>query len=229
MRHRTTLVVVAAFAVLVPAPALAQESSSPHPTPATPHRDCYTQMIDRPTEPVDAWGLDGKGGATFTVQGDPDSEHFGPDEATIQGYVRPGTERRELGRAATDDQARATVSVPLTGNARLHASGAGCPFSGVEYVVLVKARLGALHAHRNGPRDYTFSTFYAGPDGKVGNLYRVLPDGREILTSQTRMRGELVTIRRVFLGSGRFGFVLRSGDDINSLGASTAIRATVIH
>ena len=118
----------------------------------------------------------------------------------------------------------------LDGSTRVFATSADPLCEGRTHtaVALVQDRFGGLTAHRNGTRDYTFSAFHAGPAGKVASLYRVLPDGREVLTAQTRTGGEWVTVRRVFTGSGRFGFVLRTGDDINSLGASTGVRDTVL-
>lgn len=242
--RRPLVTAAAVLALLAPVPAFAQESRTPSPTATnpqdhnmgpvspspspqqTPHMDCYNR-IDADPESVSAWGLDGKGGVNLVIQGDPNDGEG--QTIVVRGYVRPNTEPRELARVPVEADGKARVFLRLQGNTRLSAFGGGCFFSSGDRVIPVKARLGNLHAVRNAARDYTFSAFYAGPDGKVGNLYRVLPDGRQVLTSQTRMSGEFVRINRTFLGSGRFGFVLRTGDDINSLGASTNVRDTVIH
>ena len=191
-----------------------------------PHRDCGPVVEVAETAP--AWGLDGKGGATVTVRTPPSDSMR---DIVLYGYTRPtsSTEFRELARKKADENGDATFQLPLTGSTRLYAFGGGCVFSSRQHVVNVQARLAGLTAYRHGVRDYAFSTFYAGPRGKVGNLYRVTAQGREVLTSQTRMSAELVSIRRLFTGSGRFGFVLRTGDDINSVGASTNVRPTVVH
>lgn len=216
---------------LAPGSAGAQESPAPPPASpapsatATPHRDCAPTVQPVPS-PVPAWGMDGQGGVTVTVQGDPDADG---SVVALSGYTRPSTEHRELARGTTDANGQARIPLRLQGSTRLSASGGGCVFGGEQTVIVVRARLGSLAAQRRGPRDYTFSTFYAGPAGKIGSLYRVLPDGREVLTAQTRLGGEWVVLRRVFTGSGRFGFVLRTGDDITSLGASTGVRDTVVH
>lgn len=233
MRRSTTVLALTA-ALLAPAPAVAQESPQPGPTSdgqatpspaATPAYDCGARITLGPT-PVDAWGLDGRGGTTITVHG---SQRHPGSQVSVHGYTRPGTQSRSLGTATTDENSVARITLPLQGSTRLYASAEHCVFASDSVVIPVRARLGGLTARRNGPRDYTFSAFYAGPAGKVGNLYRVLPDGREILTSQTRLGGEWPMVRRVFTGSGRFGFVLRAGSDINSLGAATNVRDTVIH
>lgn len=221
--RRIATVLALSVAVLSPGTAWAQQSPSPSPTPTPAHGNCGP-VIDPTASPVPAWGLDGKGGVTVTVRGG------GPNgEVTLFGYTRPATEVRELARGKANDTGTATFPLAIQGNTRVYAVASGCAVASEHRIINVQARFGGLTARRNGPRDYTFSAFYAGPAGKVGNLYRVLPDGREVLTSQTRLAGEWPHIRRVFTGSGRFGFVLRAGNDINSLGASSTVRDTVIH
>lgn len=197
------------------------QSPSPRPEPS----ECFLRMVTWMQPAYPAWGLDGNGKQGVDVFANHDTT------VTLSGYERPSTDVRVLGTATTNEEGYANVPVRLQGHTRLFLSSDEplCADRTQTTVALVQARLGALHAFRHGPRDYSFSTFYAGPAGKVGNLYRVLPDGREVLTSQTRLSGERVSIRRLFTGSGRFGFVLRTGDDVNSLGAATDVRPTVIH
>lgn len=232
LRRPLALAVAPLAALALAAPASAQEAT-PTPSPQqTPHADCYPAVLNedgsfasmqKPLPVAPAWGMDGEGGRTIRVKAaEPGTE------VIATGYVRPNTKARELGRAVVDKNQVATFRFSFQGNARVEFRGGGCPF-GAEWVAPTKARLGGLLARRNDVRDYSFSTFYAGPAGKVGNLYRVTSDGREVLTSRTRMVPEFVTINRKFLGSGRFGFVLRTGNDINSAGASTNVRDTVIH
>lgn len=196
------------------------ESPSPAPSPS----ECVLRIVTyAPAYP--AWGMDGsvkQGVDVFTNPG-----HV----VTLTGYERPGTDVRTLGAKGSNRDGYVNFPVTLQGSARVFATSDSpvCDGRTETAVAAVQARFGNLTAQRNSPRNYSFAAFYAGPAGKVGNLYRVLPDGREVLTSQTRLRGEFALINRVFLGSGRFGFVLRTGDDINSLGGSTNIRDTVIH
>lgn len=85
-----------------------------------------------------------------------------------------------------------------------------------------------LDAVRNGVRDYTFSG-QASRDDQVLSLYRVTANGSQVLTAQTRSSGGRWSLRRVFTGSGRFGFVVRTGRDMaNAAGAST-VRPTLVH
>jgi hypothetical protein len=87
-----------------------------------------------------------------------------------------------------------------------------------------------LTAVRNGLRDYTFSGRAVSRPGHVLNLYRVQRDGTEVLTSRTpSTTAGTWTVRRFFLGSGEFGFVVRTpADQANAAGASN-VRPTVIH
>ena len=243
MRRRAALTTLS-LALLVPSPAVAQESPTPSPsstpidcsqvpaeqggcpTPSpTSVSDC-APSLETPAS-VPSWGQDGRGGAatvTVTLREKPGAK------VTLHGYTRPSTEVRVLGRGTTSDTGTADIALQhLRGNTRVFASVEGCDSPSEHRIINVQPRMGGLTAHRHGPRDYTFALFYFGPNGKVGNLYRVLPDGREVLTSQTRMSGEYVMIRRLFTGSGRFGFVLRSGNDITSLAVSSNVRDTVVH
>lgn len=196
--------------------------ATPAPTPSP--TECRLDVVTWKPAYV-AWGMDGNGRQGVDVFSVPGST------VTLRGYERPSTEERTLGTRTTNRDGYANFPLALQGSTRVYATSDAdvCAGRTETDVALVQARLGGLHAHRHGVRDYSFSTFYAGPDGKVGNLYRVTAEGREVLTSQTRLLGEWVSIRRQFLGSGRFGFLLRTGDDVNSLGASTGVRDTVIH
>jgi hypothetical protein len=233
---------VAATALLVPAsPSLAcsapqapenpsgycenptPEGQSPRPAPSP--SEC-TRLVIRTYQPgYPAAGLDQE------VKQNVDVFAVAGSTVTLTGYERPSTEVRTFGTRTTNYEGFVRFPVRLQGSARLFATSDAevCAGRTATAVAVVQARLGGLTAHRSAPRDYSFTTFYAGPAGKVGNLYRVLPDGREVLTAQTRLGGEWATIRRTFTGSGRFGFVLRTRDDAGSLGTSTNVRDTVIH
>lgn len=182
-----------------------------------------------------AWGMDSGGGA---ASGRFNVAVYGNAGATITltGYERPSTDVKHLGSAVVGNNNRrghGMVYIPVTfnGNARVFATtdAEQCSEDPTRTAVApVQARLGAVAAYRSAPRQYAFSGFYAGPDGKVLNLYRVA-DGRSILTAQTRAYGERWSIRRTFLGSGAWDFFARVGTDINSLGTQSPSRFTVIH
>jgi hypothetical protein len=131
---------------------------------------------------------------------------------------------------------RQTYSLRPTTNTRLDVAfgfRTGCLYAdgflwGPPAVIDVAPRL-TLTAFRNGPRDYTFSGTATRPD-QVLSLYRVNANGSEVLTSQARATdAQTWSLRRVFLGSGRFGFVLRTGRDMANAPGASNVRNTVIH
>lgn len=99
---------------------------------------------------------------------------------------------------------------------------------GTAGIIDVAPRL-TIQAARNRVRDYTFSGTASRP-GQLLSLYRTTATGSSVLTSQTRATAAGAwTIHRKFLGSGRFGFVLRSGRDMASAPGASRVRDTVIH
>ena len=81
---------------------------------------------------------------------------------------------------------------------------------------------------RNGRRDYTFQgRILPRRSGQLITLYRVEPDGRRIITAQLRTDATgTYRLRRLFTGSGRFGFLTRTGTTLtNAAGESGEGRA----
>jgi hypothetical protein len=116
-------------------------------------------------------------------------------------------------------------------NTRLYAQQRGCT-AGNQVVLGVRTTL-SLAAVRNGTRNYTFSgdSLPARPGGLIVSLYRVNPDGSQVLTAQARASsatGEWSLTRR-FTGSGTFGFVVRTGQDLLNAPGSSRVRQTLIY
>ena len=81
-------------------------------------------------------------------------------------------------------------------------------------------------------RDYTFSgrLLPARPGGLIASLYRVTADGSQILAAQTRANASdgTYTIARRFTGSGRFSFVVRTGQDLQNAPGSSNARSLLV-
>ena len=161
----------------------------------------------------------------------------------LWAYTRPST-RYTLVRSGTTDDNGLVTFAPLRppANTRLQARQRGCAF-GDSRVLNVQTQL-SLNVVRNGTRDYTFSgsAIPARPHGLIVTLYRVTFDGRQVLTAQTRANANVgqpgydarrpagsYTIRRQFLGSGRFGFVVRTGQDLQNAPGRSNTRSTLIY
>jgi hypothetical protein len=157
-------------------------------------------------------------------------------------YTRPSTEYVLVRSGRTDADGNVTFAeLRPPANTRLKAQQRGCAF-GESKVLNVRTQL-SLFATRNGPRTYTFSgnAIPARPFGLIVSLYRVTPDGREILTAQTRAnanRGQAgydpnrpagaYSIKRTFTGTGRFGFVVKTGQDLQNAPGRSNTRPTLI-
>ena len=130
--------------------------------------------------------------------------------------------------------------VPPT-NTRLFAQQRGCQ-AGPQIVLNVRTQL-SLNVVRNGTRNYTFSgsAIPARPDGLIVTLFRVTNDGRQIIAAQTRANANVgqrgydprrpagsYSIRRQFTGSGRFGFVVRTGQDLQNAPGSSNVRSLAV-
>lgn len=89
----------------------------------------------------------------------------------------------------------------------------------------------SIDAVRNAGRDYTFKgVVRPAANGTVVSLYRVGGNSVEVLAAQGRTdNAGRYSIRRVFTGSGRFGFFVRAaGTSINESGDSGS-RPTLIY
>ena len=150
----------------------------------------------------------------------------------LYAYTRPSTQFR-LVRTVTIPTGTAPdpmVSLRPPGNTRLYAQQRGCP-AGPQKVINVRTAL-SLFAQRDGVRTYTFSgdSLPARPGGLIVSLYRLAADGRQVLTAQARAsatdgRWRLV---RVFTGSGRFGFVVRTGQDLQNAPGRSNVRTLLV-
>ena len=149
----------------------------------------------------------------------------------LYAYSRPSTTYRLVRSGTTDSNGNVTFTdlKPPT-NTRLYAQQRGCAI-GQSVVLNVRTQI-SLNVVRNGTRDYTFSgrLLPARPGGLIASLYRVTTTGQQILTSQTRAdasTGQYV-INRKFTGSGRFGFVVRTGQDLQNAPGSSNVRSLLV-
>ena len=86
---------------------------------------------------------------------------------------------------------------------------------------------------RNGTRDYTFSgnSLPARPVGLIVSIYRIAADGSPVLAAQVRADGSTGqwSIRRAFSSNGRFGFVTRTGQDLQNAPGSSNVRSLLVY
>ncbi|HVE73844.1 MAG TPA: hypothetical protein VNA30_01950 [Mycobacteriales bacterium] len=143
-------------------------------------------------------------------------------------YSRPSTTyfQARIAEVGADGTAQFILTPPT--NTRLYAQQQNCPAS-ASIVVNVRTAIG-ISAVRNGFRNYTFSggTLPKRP-GQLVSLYRVTSTGSEVLTGQDRTdaNGRWV-INRVFTGSGRFGFIARTSQDLINAPGASVVRPTLI-
>lgn len=142
----------------------------------------------------------------------------------LYAYTRPSTAYRVVRSAEVGADGVATFTVVPPANTRLYAQQRGCTAS-PSVVLNVRTAL-SLSVVRTGEQRYRFTgdTLPARTGGLLVNLYRVTASGGEVLTAQVRAnaRNGEWTINRTFTGTGRFGFVARTGQDLqNAAGAST--------
>ncbi|MCW2613732.1 MAG: hypothetical protein JWN08_726, partial [Frankiales bacterium] len=150
----------------------------------------------------------------------------------LEAYTRPSTTYRVVRRAeinAAGDDAQFTITPPA--NTRLRARVVGCAF-GDSKVMNVRTAL-SIFATRTGVKTYRFSgdSLPARPGGLIVSLYRVTASGSQVLTAQTRASattGDWV-INRTFTGTGRFGFVVRTGQDLQNAPGASNVRPTQIY
>lgn len=116
-------------------------------------------------------------------------------------------------------------------NTRLQARHGDCTF-GPSVVLNVRTAL-TLNVERLGTREYAFSgdSLPARPGGLVVSVYRITTAGSQVLTAQSRASestGEWRLVRR-FTGSGRFGFLVRTGQDLLNAPGSSAVRSLLVY
>lgn len=165
------------------------------------------------------------GSGSLTVSGTPGSE------VQLLAYSRPSTTFRLVRQGTLPADGELSFDVTPPTNTRLYAQQIGCDPS--DSVVLnVRTQL-SLDVVRNGVRDYTFGGrgLPARGGGLVVSLYRVTEAGGQVLTAQARAAADTgrYTIRRVFTGTGRFGFVVRTGQDLQSAPGSSNVRSLLVY
>ncbi|MCA1712181.1 MAG: metallophosphoesterase [Actinobacteria bacterium] len=155
-----------------------------------------------------------------------------PERAVeLWAYTRPSTAYSRVRTGTTDASGTATFSVRPSANTRLYAAVADCPGGG-SVVLAVRTAL-SLAVSRTGTREYVFSgdSLPARRGGLIVSLYRVEAGGRQVLTAQARaseLTGEWSLVRR-FSGTGRFGFVVRTGQDLQNAPGTSAVRSVLVY
>ena len=151
----------------------------------------------------------------------------------LLAYTQPSRTFRVVRSAEVGADGVAEFRIAPPANTRLYAQQRGCPADAARDSRVVNVRTAlSLLVERTGPRAYTFrgDSLPARAGGLVVSLYRVTGDGRQVLTAQTRANastGEWRIDRR-FTGSGRFGFVVRTGQDLQNAPGSSNVRSVLV-
>lgn len=223
-RSRVEDVALALPVTGVPSPGPSTTPPSPGPS-SPPPAQCATParvQLDRDT-------IIATGSAGVSVTG--------PAGSTVDlyAYTRPSSTFRVVRTGVVGTDGRLTLAaLRPPANTRLYALTRGCTADIARDSVVLNVRTAlSLFAKRNGVRDYTFNgdSLPARPGGLIVSLYRVTDNGRQVLTSQARASattGEY-TINRRFTGTGRFGFVVRTGQDLQNAPGSSNVRPTLIY
>jgi hypothetical protein len=145
-------------------------------------------------------------------------------------YTRPSTTYAVVRTGVVGSNGTVSWDIRPPRNTRLYAQQRGCA-PGNQVVLGVRTTL-SLAAVRNGTRSYTFSgdSLPARPGGLIVSLYRINADGSQVLTAQARASattGEW-SLTRQFSGTGTFGFVVRTGQDLQNAPGSSRVRPTMI-
>ena len=145
-------------------------------------------------------------------------------------YSQPSTSYRQVREQVLGSSGATSFEITPPTNTRMYAQQVGCDPS--DTVVLNVRTQISLNVVRNGARDYTFSgrLLPARAGGLIASLYRVRSDGAQILTSQTRANPATgaYSIPRRFTGSGRFGFVVRTGQDLQNAPGTSNVRSLLV-
>ncbi len=156
----------------------------------------------------------------------------------LVAYTRPSTDYRVVRRGSVPEGQAAvfTWAVRPTGNTRLYVRTTNCTESFGEperqtdsQVITVRPAV-SLGVVRNARRDYTFSGRVLPARGQLVTLYRLTADQRAVLTAQTHVAEDgTYILRRRFTGSGTFGFVTRTGQDLTNAAGRSGVRATSVY
>lgn len=203
----------------------ASPKPSPSPSAASPMPSASSGPCAVPARVELATGtIDASTAAPATVVGTPGAR------VDVQAYTQPSTSDRVVRSVQLDNTGRAAIRLVPPANTRLYAQESGCA-AGPSVVLNVRSTL-TLFAKRNGTRDYTYTgdSLPARSGGLIVSLYRVQADGMRVLTAQTRAdagNGEWRIDRR-FTGTGRFGFVLLTGQDLQNAPGTSRTRPTEV-
>ena len=205
-----------------PSPTPTSTTSPPPGSTPPPATSCATATttLDRTTiTATDIVGL--------TVRATPNTT------VDLFAYSRPNTTFNRVRTAVVGSDGTVRFAVRPGGNTRLYAQQRGCAvdIARDSKVLLVRTLL-TLEVARNGARNYTFSgkAIPQRAGGQLISLFRVNPDGSQVLTAQTRasaVNGDWRIDRR-FTGSGRFGFVVRTSPDITNAAGSSPVQSVLI-
>jgi hypothetical protein len=151
-------------------------------------------------------------------------------QVDLYAYTQPSTTYRLVRRAAAGEDGLARFTLRPPANTRLYAALPRCA-PGPSTVLNVATAL-SLDVTRAGPRTYRFSgdSLPARSGGLIVSLYRLTDGGRQVLTAQTRAdagSGEWSLVRR-FTGTGRFGFVVRTGQDLQNAPGASNVRSLLV-
>jgi hypothetical protein len=146
-------------------------------------------------------------------------------------YTRPSTTFTIVRTGVVTNNGTISWDLRPPRNTRLFAQQRGCA-PGNQVVLGVRTTL-SLAAVRNGTRNYTFSgdCLPAGWGGLIVSLYRINSEGSEVRTAQARASattGEW-SLTRQFTGSGTFGFIVRTGQDLQNAPGASRVRPTMIY
>jgi hypothetical protein len=197
---------------------IAAASPSPAPSPTAPACTTATTLLGQPL-------INAMDTANVTVTARAGST------VDLFAYTRPSTTFTIVRTGVVPGNGAITWQVRPPRNTRLYAQQrTGCP-AGNQVVLGVRTTL-SLAAVRNGPRNYTFfgDSLPARPGGLIVSLYRITSSGSEVLTAQARASattGEW-TLTRQFTGSGTFGFILRTGQDLQNAPGASHVRPTAV-
>ncbi len=148
----------------------------------------------------------------------------------LQAYSRPVTKYSVARSSIVPSSGTVTYQVTPGTNTRLFATCVGQTASeSPSQVINVRTAL-SLTVVRNGKRDYTFQgRILPRRAGQLITLYRITSDGTRVLTSQIKTDSTgTYRIPRKFTGSGTFGFLTRTGQNLtNQAGESNTDRANV--
>ncbi|MCW2666491.1 MAG: hypothetical protein JWN57_1453 [Frankiales bacterium] len=208
-------------------------ASTPSATPtvtATPSATptATTTCGTKPVLTLSSTTMSATGATGVSVSGAPGST------VDLLAYTRPSTSYQVVrsGTVAADGTLAFPALAPPA-NTRLYARTRGCPANPADdsQVLHVRTTL-TLTASRLGAKSYEFSgaALPARPGGLVVSLYRIAADGRQVLAAQTRASATTGgwTIRRTFTGSGRYGFVVRTGQDLQNAAGASNVRSTLV-